>query len=292
MMARGKVETTTATMRSDDIKASLAATYVQPEWVINFEVANGTGHAVTRRADAIAMNVYPSRGLELRGMEIKVSRADFLSEMKNPDKADAIARYCNSFYLVCPKGLVDKDELPEAWGLIEVSHAGVVRIRKKAKFVEKPIEPVSKELMAAMLRCSGKADQALLAAAVKQETSKVREQERKRADNEIDAALVRHTHSMTDFAVKFEVLERLCNNQAINMLRNEQFLRAVLLVHKLGIASSYGLVKRLTAAVDNAIKGAAEIQSSLAEFSVDDGFELDALTIGVEEAKSGSRSDG
>ena len=55
-----------------DIHAALRLRYAQPEWAIMFEVANGTGAAQRRYADAIAMNLFPSRGLCVHGFEVKV----------------------------------------------------------------------------------------------------------------------------------------------------------------------------------------------------------------------------
>ena len=46
--------------------------------------------------------------------EIKVSRGDFLQD----NKWNLYRQYCNEFYFVVPKGLIDKKELPSDCGLI------------------------------------------------------------------------------------------------------------------------------------------------------------------------------
>ena len=46
--------------------------------------------------DAVIMSLWPSRGLELHGVEIKVSRADWKREAADPAKAEAIAAYCDA----------------------------------------------------------------------------------------------------------------------------------------------------------------------------------------------------
>ena len=74
-------------MRAADVRAALARKFCAPEYALFYEVANATGSAATRSADAIAMGLWPSRGLYLQGFEIKVSRSDWLSELKNPAKA-------------------------------------------------------------------------------------------------------------------------------------------------------------------------------------------------------------
>lgn len=55
------------------------------------------------------------------GYEVKVSRADYRSEMKKPEKYVEVMRYCDEFYYVTPKGLICPTELPRHAGLIEVS---------------------------------------------------------------------------------------------------------------------------------------------------------------------------
>ncbi len=140
-------------MKASEIKAALASHYTLPKWSILFEVPDSTGHAGSRRADAVALNLYPSEGLERRAIEIKVSRGDLNSELKDPDKAHAIARFCNSFYLATPKGLTKGAAIPPAWGVLEVSPSGGVRIAKKAQYNETP-EPPSAGFLAALLRAA------------------------------------------------------------------------------------------------------------------------------------------
>lgn len=74
-----------------------------------------------RYADALVMSLWKSRGIWLAGIEVKVSRSDWMRELDNPHKADAIARYCDYWYVATPAGLVKPAELPAAWGLIEVN---------------------------------------------------------------------------------------------------------------------------------------------------------------------------
>jgi DNA repair protein MmcB-like len=49
--------------------------------------------------------------------EIKVSRADFFSDVKS-DKWRKYQAFCSHFYFVCPNGMVDKSEVPKDAGLI------------------------------------------------------------------------------------------------------------------------------------------------------------------------------
>jgi len=85
-------------------------------------VRNGTGYSrrKTRTADAIAVSVYPSRGLYFAGVEIKVSRSDWLRELKDAAKSESIQRFCKYWWIATPEGVVEPGEMPETWGHIVV----------------------------------------------------------------------------------------------------------------------------------------------------------------------------
>lgn len=118
-----------------DIRKALIATYREPEWYLGFEVGNSTGADCRRHADAVAINAYPSRGYEVRGFEIKVSRSDLQSELDNGVKAEMVAQHCNYWYLVVPKGLTENMMIPAPWGIIEYND-GKLRTKKKPTYRE------------------------------------------------------------------------------------------------------------------------------------------------------------
>lgn len=116
-----------------DLWEQLQLRFPAPEWAIFFEVANGLGANSRRYADAIAMSLFPSRGLDVHGFEVKRSRGDWLRELKEPQKADAIALYCDYWWLVTSDDKVaDKNEVPRTWGLL-VSKDGELRQVKRAE---------------------------------------------------------------------------------------------------------------------------------------------------------------
>ena len=124
---------------ADDIRKALSERYCEPDWYLGFEVGDGCGSEVTRHADAIAICPYPSRGYEALGFEIKVSKQDLKREIEQPAKAEALAKYCNYWFLVVPKGLTDDIQIPEPWGIIEYID-GKLRQKKKAVFSKKAID--------------------------------------------------------------------------------------------------------------------------------------------------------
>lgn len=126
-------------------------------WGLYPEVRSAPGAGVEgiRVADAVAVSLWPSRGLEVRGFEVKVSRNDWLRERKQPDKAETIARFCARWYLVTPAPRKDVitslDELPEGWGLIEVG-TGEPRIIRES--TERTAEEPTPAFLQSLLRAS------------------------------------------------------------------------------------------------------------------------------------------
>ena len=107
-------------MNEQDLVEMLRVRYSDPEWAFLTQVRNQTGYGSTpRTADAIAMSLYPSRGFEFYGFEIKCARKDWINDLNNPEKADSIAEYCNRWWVVeSEKDIVKKAELPKGWGLM------------------------------------------------------------------------------------------------------------------------------------------------------------------------------
>src|SRR5690606_35500940 len=95
-----------------DTEQAMRCKYGGQEWACLFNVANGTGMNCNRRADAIAMSLWPSRGLTLHGHEIKVARSDWLREIQDVSKAEAFAKHCHYWWIVAPKCTVKLEELP------------------------------------------------------------------------------------------------------------------------------------------------------------------------------------
>ncbi len=136
---------------TEGVREALRKKFHAPEWVTMEEVGNGTGANCKRHADMILFNMYPSRGLALVGIEIKVSRSDLKHELNIPQKAEEIAQYCNEWYLAVPKGLIrDDDIIPINWGILEIESSGIVRKRKAAKWFED--KPIPKSFWAALMR--------------------------------------------------------------------------------------------------------------------------------------------
>lgn len=176
---------------ANDIRNSLQQYYADPEWTLMFEVGNGTGGTLRRHADGVAMNMYPSRGYEIRGFEIKVSRSDLKHEIEQAEKAEAVCQYCDTWFLVVPKGLTKDIQIPLPWGIIEYCDEGKLRIKKQAEKLQRETLPV--QFVAGMLRAQQRTSRQDVAKRVESELQsrkeiwqkhKTWEMDRLRDDNE------------------------------------------------------------------------------------------------------------
>jgi hypothetical protein len=86
--------------------------------VVVEEVAPGTGWSSTQRwADVVVLGMWPSKGLDLHGYEVKASKADLKKELADPSKHEALARYCDTWTLVAWDEAVLADGIPDWWGI-------------------------------------------------------------------------------------------------------------------------------------------------------------------------------
>lgn len=71
-----------------------------------------------QRIDFWVMNCWGNHGK--KAFEIKISRGDFLKEIKKPTKRRCALSVSNQYYFIVPKGLLKVEEIPPECGLIEV----------------------------------------------------------------------------------------------------------------------------------------------------------------------------
>lgn len=125
--------------------------YCAPEWALLEEVAPATGGGTTY-ADAVAVNLWASRGHAIHGFEIKVSRSDWLRELKQPAKAEGVYNYCDHWWILAPAGIVKDGELPPTWGLLELRANGIAQKVNAPRLEPKP---VNRAFFASLTRRAG-----------------------------------------------------------------------------------------------------------------------------------------
>lgn len=136
-------------VRADIIKLALANRHKSDSFFT--EVKNGPTHTAEELLimDAVAFKKSWANPC-IMGYEIKVSRSDFLGD----DKWRGYLQYCNQFSFVCPKGLIELDELPEDIGLVYYNQEkDSLYTRRKATYRE--IEPPFGMMMYLIMRWDG-----------------------------------------------------------------------------------------------------------------------------------------
>lgn len=135
-----------------EVIEALRLRYPANAYAVLTQVGNGTGLSISRWADAVIMSLWESRGLELMGCEIKVTREDWLRELKHPEKADVIANYCDSWYLVVGDAdIVKPGELPMGWGLMVPHTSKSLKVAVKCER-NLQLKPLDRSFLASILR--------------------------------------------------------------------------------------------------------------------------------------------
>lgn len=226
---------------STDIRMALKLRYPAQSHALMFEVAPATGGG-TRYADAVAFGLWASHGHAIEGVEIKVSRADFLNEMKQPEKSEPVMRYCHRWWLACPKGLVTKDELPPNWGMLELNGGGILTATVKAAKLS-PV-PVTLPFMAAMMRRNAGLDEEMSSRVVASEVARVVKETKDRLQREHDERLSRSLRQAEDGLKQIETIKEQTGIDLNNYgWHHGGLLEAVKLAHSLG--GKYGGISDL-----------------------------------------------
>lgn len=99
------------------------------------------GAFARRTADLMVRDTWDSSGMALHGFEVKVSRSDWLAELKDPTKAERFLRHCDYWWLAVSDASIVRDDLPDGWGLI-VKSGETMRIKHQAPRLQPlPMEP-------------------------------------------------------------------------------------------------------------------------------------------------------
>jgi len=116
------------------------------------QVRAATGWHDPNTADLMVLGDWPSTGGGLSGIEVKISRADWLNEIKNPRKNDGVKRFCRYWWLVISDAsMVKDDELPDDWGMMVWNGPGkkLKVIKQAPEMTPEPMDPL---FVASLLR--------------------------------------------------------------------------------------------------------------------------------------------
>lgn len=227
---------------------------------VMFEVRDATGFSASRSIDAVTMSLWPSLGLELVGMEIKVSRSDWLRELKEPAKASATFEYFDRWYLVAPRDVAKMDEIPGPWGWLAPEGDKLVTL-KKAPLTAEP-KPIDRKFLASILRCGAKNDDALIEAAVAKAANETSRRLQENHAQRVEETVKRKLGEVQADADKYKALRKALGDN-LGWMDDKEVIAAVRIILNSGIAGTWNGIrsvqKQLTSAADKIDKALAEI---------------------------------
>lgn len=124
-----------------------------PAYAVLDHVRSHTGYGGRERTiDAVVMGLWPSRGIELWGIEIKSSRSDWQRELRDPAKAERLFAEFDRFFLFTGDlKVATLEEIPEPWGWMAIGPKGRI-VTKKAAPLNPHAEATSRRFLASLMR--------------------------------------------------------------------------------------------------------------------------------------------
>lgn len=130
---------------ANQIRQALRFRYDKKGYLLFEEVKRSIGYMKPERfADAIVVSLFPSNGVNLTGFEIKISRQDLLSELRDLSKSESVKQFCDYWILIVSdnKILDGKIQVPDDWGIWEyyetIGVGGFIIKRKPKQLYPKP----------------------------------------------------------------------------------------------------------------------------------------------------------
>ena len=141
---------TSKAVNADAMRMLLRRKFPADQYAMLYGVRDAAGHQANRSADVIMVGLWPSRGCLIEGMELKISRGDWLRELKRPEKAEAFVPYCDRWWVIAADSdVVRTEELPKTWGLMVAGGRGLRVIEDAPRLKAKAVD---RSLLAAMLK--------------------------------------------------------------------------------------------------------------------------------------------
>jgi len=96
------------------------------------------GHAAAI-ADYIVLDTWTPH--DIIGFEIKVTRSDWLTELRDPRKAEYWRKHCHRWYLVTSHREIVRNDLPHGWGHMTLTPRGLRIITRAPALAAEPMNP-------------------------------------------------------------------------------------------------------------------------------------------------------
>lgn len=226
-----------------------------------FEVANGTGaRGKTTFADIVIMNLWPSRGMELVGYEVKSDRGDWLRELKDPAKAWPVMQYCDRWILLSAPAVARLEEIPLNWGWT-VFDGEKLREKKKAPVLEP--KPLNRTFVGSMLRRPVRDVEAMVKQAVRKREDELEAEVKRR----VEAAVAKRASTVDEALAKVAAIKEATGIDLMTWRTNEETVASAL---KFAMSADpfhrYTGLNNAAREIEGALKTVQALQAGLAEF--------------------------
>lgn len=217
------------------IMQPLRERFGQPEFAF-FEEVGDAGSSSRVYADAVAVNMWASRGYAITGFEVKASRSDWLRELKQPEKSEPILTKCDFWYLVAPDEVYQADEVPVSWGILSFKD-GKLREKRKAPKLEP--KPITRAFVAQMFRRGHDKEERDISHRI----AKALADDRAAMERRIEEQVSQRTRSLKEDGQKWKDLcEQLGESEWIS---SDQVVSAVKVVMKARVTGTYSGISDL-----------------------------------------------
>lgn len=253
-----------APLTAADVNACIQAHFGSggDRYAVLFEVRNGTSWRANRSVDAVVMGLWPSLGMELWGMEVKVSRHDWKRELDNPGKASEVFGYFDRWFLVAPEHVVGTGEIPEPWGWFVPENGRLRQMRTAAK--NPTVKGVDRHFLGALLRRVAQTDDAFIHARLEEALKEQRRQHQAEIER---LALHRQGELKTD-AEAWLAVRDLLKKQPDDWIYRDDVIAAIRVLIKSGVGKSYSSLSEL-------MRVTRRLQTELAAIAGDLGIKED-----------------
>lgn len=240
-----------------DVNAYMSTIYSEANgYACMFEVSSGTGSNAGRTADIVVLNLWPSRGMDLNGYEVKTARSDWLRELKQPEKAWPVMRYMDRWWLLASPGVAKLDEIPTNWGFMEYNGTKT-RVLKPAPKLE-PV-PMTKTFLGAMVRKPIRNIEEAVNHQVNEQLAKHREQMARSARESVGVP----GQELQKLRDKLAEVQAKTGIDLLGWEATEQQLKAINFALDTNAMSRWGGIEGLVDQIESALKTAKNIAAEV-----------------------------
>lgn len=228
-------------LTSTDVCAAIQAHFGAGggQYAVLFEVRNGTAWRANRSVDAVVMSLWPSLGMELWGMEIKVSRSDWRRELREPGKASEVFGYFDRWFLVAPQDVVATGEIPEPWGWFVPEGGRLRKMRDAAK--NDAVKPADRHFLGALLRRVAQTDDVF----VQRRIDDALKEQRRVFDAEVDRRALQRQGDLKKEAEAWTKIHDMLKRQPDDYIFQDDVIAALRVVMKVGVHRTYDSLRSL-----------------------------------------------